>query len=73
MNNFQIDVSKTQPFKCACGNESFSQVFFLRIVPALLSPSMKAEIIPLPGFECKKCKRMADLSQGANQKPQKTG
>lgn len=68
-----IDLSKTRPLKCKgdfgllgfekCDNEEFESITFLRVLPALLSPTMKDEIIPIPAYRCTKCKKIADLTQ----------
>jgi hypothetical protein len=60
----QISFDKTKPVICkGCGGEIFEQVNFLRIVPALLSPTMRQEIFPVPAFRCCKCKILADMEQ----------
>jgi hypothetical protein len=60
----QVSFDKTKPVVClGCGGEVFESVNFLRIVPALLSPTMKQEIFPVPAFRCAKCKILVDLSQ----------
>jgi len=73
MNQISIDLSKTRPLKCTgesgllgmekCNNEEFEPVTFLRVLPALLSPTMKEEIIPVPAYRCSRCKKIADLTQ----------
>jgi DNA-directed RNA polymerase subunit RPC12/RpoP len=51
-----VDVSRTKGLKCPhCGNEMFYQVAFLREVPAILSPTMKPEVVPAQAFQCTKC------------------
>lgn len=62
-NHVQIDLSKTEAFKCACGNETFEALNFLRVVPAILSPTLKREIIPIPAFRCTRCKNLAELNK----------
>lgn len=75
-----IDLSKTRPLKCTgsfgllglemCGCEEFESVTFLRVLPALLSPTMKDEIIPVPAYRCVRCKKIADLTQTKPEKMQ---
>lgn len=65
----QIKLEQTTEVKCKCGNETFEQVFFLRQVPALLSPTLRAEIFHVPAFRCMRCKNIADLNP---KKPEKT-
>jgi hypothetical protein len=60
----KVSFDKTKPVVCVgCGGEMFEQVNFLRIVPALLSPTLRQEVIPIPAFRCCKCKILADLEQ----------
>lgn len=67
-NQVQIRLEQTTPLKCKCGNEKFYQVFFLRTVPALLSGTMKPEMLPIPAFECSICGEMANVSQNETRK-----
>jgi len=60
-NQVHIDLTKTEPIKCKCGNETFDQIYFLRRLPGLISPTMKDETIPLPSFICRKCKNVHDF------------
>jgi len=72
-NQIKINLEQTKPLKCKndlgfvnggqCNGEVFSQVFFIRIVPALLSPTMREEIVPVPAFRCVKCNFVAELTQ----------
>jgi hypothetical protein len=62
-NQVQIDISKTDAVKCKCGNETFDQVYFLRRVPGIISPTFKDELIPLPSFLCRKCKNLYSFDQ----------
>jgi len=72
-NQIKINLEQTRPLTCKnntgfgskseCGGEVFSQVFFIRVVPALLSPTMREEIIPVPAFRCVKCNFVAELTQ----------
>jgi hypothetical protein len=59
MNNsdeMNFDVTKTTPLVCSeCGNHTFVQSFFLRELSALVSPTGKAGIVPVPTFACGGC------------------
>lgn len=67
----RVNLEQTAAYKCkACGKEIFRQVFFLRTIPALLSPTLKAEIIPVPSFMCVSCDVIAELNQKKPEKPQ---
>lgn len=56
----QIDVTKTTPLVCKCGNHTFTQVSFLRVLSALLSPNSKEAVIPMMTFACNACGAVPD-------------
>lgn len=71
MNNpINIKLEQTQAYNCTCGNAVFEQVYFLRIVPALLSPTMKPEKVPFPVFRCTNCLELVDFK---SDEPKKKG
>ena len=54
--NPQMDIKQTQPVKCdACQSQAFQDAMLLRNVSAILSPSGKAGILPIPVFACIAC------------------
>jgi hypothetical protein len=61
MNNPQqpqmnIDFSQTTAEVCEkCENDTFIQVFKMRKLSALLSPSGQESMIPIQAFACAKC------------------
>ena len=61
MNNPQqpqmnIDFSQTTPEVCEeCENDTFVQVFRMRKLSALLSPTGQESMIPIQVFACAKC------------------
>ena len=61
MNNpqepqFNVDFSQTIAEICEkCKNETFTQVFKIRKLSALLSPAGKETMIPMQVFACAKC------------------
>lgn len=61
--HIQIRIDQTEELKCKCGNATFIQVAFLRVVPALLSPTLKPEMMPIPAFQCVSCQRIAEIPQ----------
>lgn len=63
MQQIKIDLNKTEPVKCHCGNETFTQIFFLRKISGILSPTGNAELIPVNGYKCERCKNIADIQQ----------
>tara|TARA_R110001592_G_scaffold41476_1_gene135310 strand:+ start:77 stop:322 length:246 start_codon:yes stop_codon:yes gene_type:complete len=64
MNNQQqmnIDFSQTTAEVCdKCGNDTFSEVFKMRSLSPLLSPTGEKGIIPINLFACAKCGHVND-------------
>ena len=51
-----IDISQTTAEVCeACGNNTFTQVYQMRTLSALLSPTGQETKIPIQMFDCHKC------------------
>ena len=51
-----IDFSELDDVKCEeCGETHFEQVFLLKKVPAVLSPTSKPTFAPAPVFRCVNC------------------
>lgn len=75
MQQVQIDPRTLEDVKCskgsltpigACNNKNFKQVFQMKRVSALVSPSGKEEIITMPVFVCDKCgTECKELKKGA--------
>ena len=59
MNNqqqFNVDISQTEAEICeSCGNNTFVQVYQMRRLSALLSPTGQETKIPIQMFACHKC------------------
>lgn len=60
MNNQQppmnIDLSMAQDVTCEnCGNYTFNEVVLMKRISALLSPTGKEAIVPIPTFACNAC------------------
>ena len=52
----QVDISQTEEVVCeACGNNTFTQVYQMRKLSALLSPTGQEAMIPIQVFACAKC------------------
>jgi hypothetical protein len=56
----QLDITKTTGVVCTCGNHTFVHGVFLREVSALVSPTGKGGIIPIPTFTCNSCGAVPD-------------
>ena len=51
-----VDISQTTAEVCeSCGNDTFVQVFKMRKLSALLSPTGQESMIPIQIFACAKC------------------
>ena len=53
---FNVDISQTTAEICEkCGNDTFQQVYRMRKLSPLLSPTGQEAIIPIQVFACAKC------------------
>ena len=51
-----IDLSAAQDVVCDnCGNYTFNEVVLMKRVSALVSPTGKEAIVPIPTFACNAC------------------
>lgn len=51
-----IDLSNAQDVTCEnCGNYTFQEVVLMKRVSALVSPTGKEAIVPIPTFSCNAC------------------
>lgn len=52
-----LDLNNTEGVTCEeCGNDTFLQVFIIRKISALMSPTGQETIAPIPAtFQCSKC------------------
>lgn len=54
--NMNIDLSQATDIICkACGNYTFTHVFLMKRVSAILSPNGRETIAPLSTFACNAC------------------
>ena len=55
-NNFNIDINQTTELTCeSCGHNHFEQIFMIRKLSPLLSPTGQPALIPIPVYACTKC------------------
>lgn len=55
-NKLNIDISKAQDVTCEnCGNYTFEEVVLMKRISAILSPTGKEAIVPIPTFACNAC------------------
>ena len=51
-----VDLSNAQDITCEnCGNYTFEEVLLMKKLSALLSPTGKEAIVPIPTFACNAC------------------
>lgn len=51
-----LDLSNAQDITCEnCGNYTFQEVVLMKKVSALVSPTGKEAIVPIPTFSCNAC------------------
>jgi hypothetical protein len=58
MNNgttIAIDIKKLKEVTCTCGGTEFTNVMNLRLIPPLLSPTMKQEFAVIERWKCVGC------------------
>ena len=54
--NFNVDIKQTTELTCeSCDNNHFQQVFMMRKLSPLLSPTGEPTLIPIPVYACTKC------------------
>ena len=56
-----INPSDLQTLSCSkCSNDKFDQVFMVKKIPALLSPTGKQILLPIPVFQCTSCEHVSE-------------
>lgn len=51
-----VDISQAEDIVCEnCGNYTFNEVMLMKRLSALLSPTGKEAIVPIPTFACNAC------------------
>ena len=66
---FNVDFSQTTEECCeSCGNNTFVQVYQMRKLSALLSPTGQESMIPIQVFACAKCGHINSAFQPKEEK-----
>lgn len=66
--NLNISLDKTTSIACdECGNETFTQVLFLRKASKFLTGTAQDALVPIPTFACAKCDYVNEEFQPKNQ------
>lgn len=66
MNNSPLPLpfDQLKPVFCkTCNGEKFEQVYFIRLIPALLSPIGRDLRHPFPAFQCIHCKTLLEFEE----------
>lgn len=63
MQQRQIDLTKMQDVKCPCGCATFTQIQFLKRIPALLVGAPADATANIPAYQCTNCKKVLDLGK----------
>lgn len=59
--NINIDISNSTEIVCSeCGNKTFNQVYLLRKISAVLSPTGQELLIPIMVYECSGCSKIVE-------------
>ena len=59
-------VRSSKTLKCECGGMLFHEKIFFKILSALISPSGKEELVPMPVFVCAKCGKVPSFFDSQN-------
>ena len=59
-------VRSSKTLKCECGGMLFQEKIFFKLLSALISPSGKEELVPMPVFVCAKCGKVPSFFDSAN-------
>ena len=81
MNQFQsppqmgaqisMDVIRSAPFvTCECGGQVFAEKIMFKKLSAIISPSGKEEVRPMPVLLCEKCGKIPATFDGQNLIPE---
>lgn len=61
--NVGAAVMNSDNIKCECGCVAFLQGVELKKLSPIVSPTGKAEIVPIPTFVCSSCGKILDLDK----------
>lgn len=61
MSQVVVDIKKLQDVVCTCGGTEFVPVNNLKLLPPLLSPTMKQEFVTIGRWKCCDCGALVPL------------
>jgi hypothetical protein len=56
----RVDISATTPLVCACGNETFKEVMYMRKESRLMSGLPTDRLVPIQLIACAKCGELVE-------------
>jgi hypothetical protein len=59
-------IRNSKSVDCDCGGMLFQEKIFFKVLSALISPSGKEELVPMPVFVCEKCGKVPSFFDGQN-------
>lgn len=66
----KVNLENSTAIVCeACGNDTFTEAFYIRKISKLLTGSAEDLIAPVPTFACLKCNTINEQFQLADSKP----
>ncbi len=60
MQGQRVDISATSPIVCKCGNETFTDVMYLRKESRLISGLPEDRLVPIQLVACSKCGELVE-------------
>lgn len=59
-------IRSSKSVTCECGGMLFQEKVFFKVLSALISPSGKEELVPMPVFVCESCGKVPSVFDGQN-------
>lgn len=55
----RMSLENSKPVTCeSCGNDTFTEVLYIRKISKLLTGAPEDALVPIPSFACSKCKHV---------------
>lgn len=65
-NNIHVDLNRVPSERCSCGSSTWTVVYIIKKLSALVSPNGKETIVPVQVFACTKCGKISPLYKNLN-------
>jgi hypothetical protein len=63
-------IKSSKTVECDCGGMLFQEKVFFKMLSSLISPSGKAELVPMPVFVCTSCGKVPSIFDSQNILPE---